>query len=119
MKNKLHGEFNLVGNSADDINAALNKGNVIVADLPASGTVTVPADKTLIVTNAQTYAKVAAVSAKAGAKLVLKQATSDNANDSVFKDKDNTPYSGSKVKADTYTASVDTSTVTWTGTVAK
>ena len=119
VKNKLRGEFNLVGNSADDINAALNKGNVIVADLPATGTVTVPAGKTLTVTNAQTYAKVAAVSAKAGAKLVLKQATSDEANGNVFKDKNNASYSGSKVKADTYTASVTGSTVTWTGTVAK
>ena len=118
VKNKLHGEFNLVGNSADDINAALNKGNVIVADLPATGTVTVPAGKTLTVTNAQTYAKVAAVGAEAGAKLVLKQATSDNATSDVFKDKDSTSYKNSKVKADTYTASVAT-TVTWTGTVAK
>ena len=119
VKNKLHGEFNLVGNSAADITAALAKGDVIVADLPATGTVTVPADKTLTVTNAQTYAKVAAVSAKAGAKLVLKQATSDEANGNVFKDKNSDSYTGSKVKADTYTASVDTSTVTWTGTVAK
>ena len=119
VKNKLHGEFNLVGNSADDINAALNKGNVIVADLPATGTVTVPAGKTLTVTNAQTYNKVAAVSAKAGAKLVLKQATSDNANGDVFKDKNNDSYTGFKVKADTYTASVASSAVTWTGTVAK
>ena len=63
--------------------------------------------------------KVAAVGAKAGAKLVLKQATSDNATGDVFKDKNNASYTGSKVKADTYTASVAGSTVTWTGTLAK
>ena len=119
VKNKLRGEFNLVNNSAANINAALAKGDVIVADLPATGTVTVPAGKTLTVTNAQTYDKVAAVSAKAGAKLVLKQATSDKANGNVFKDKNNASYTGFKVKADTYTASVAGSTVTWTGTLAK
>lgn len=59
------------------------------------------------------------VGAEAGAKLVLKQATSDNAKGDVFKDKDSTSYKNSKVKADTYTASVSSSTVTWTGTLAK
>ncbi len=122
VKNNLHGDFNVVFNSATtaaaDINAALAKGDVTVASLPDSGVV-VPAGKTLTVTSAQTYAKVAAVGAKAGAKLVLKQATSDNANGDVFKDKNNASYTGSKVKADTYTASVAGSTVTWTGTVAK
>ena len=122
VKNNLHGDFNVVFNSATtaaaDINAALAKGDVTVANLPDSGVV-VPAGKTLTVTSAQTYAKVAAVGAKAGAKLVLKQATSDNANGDVFKDKNNASYTGSKVKADTYTASVAGSTVTWTGTVAK
>ena len=89
-----------------------------VANLPDSGVV-VPAGKTLTVTSAQTYAKVAAVGAKAGAKLVLKQATSDNATGDVFKDKDSDSYKNAPVKADTYTASVAGSTVTWTGTVAK
>ena len=122
VKNKLHGDFNVVFNSATtaaaDINAALAKGDVTVASLPDSGVV-VPAGKTLTVTNAQTYAKVSTVSAKAGAKLVLKKDTSDNATGDVFKDKNNASYTGSKVKADTYTASVAGSTVTWTGTVAK
>lgn len=122
VKNNLHGDFNVVFNSATtaaaDINAALAKGDVTVASLPDSDVV-VPAGKTLTVTSAQTYAKVAAVGAKAGAKLVLKQATSDNANGDVFKDKNNASYTGSKVKADTYTASVSSSTVTWTGTLAK
>ena len=122
VKNNLHGDFNVVFNSATtaaaDINAALAKGDVTVASLPDSGVV-VPAGKTLTVTNAQTYAKVSTVSAKAGAKLVLKKDTSDNATGDVFKDKNNASYTGSKVKADTYTASVAGSTVTWTGTVAK
>ena len=122
VKNNLHGDFNVVFNSATtaaaDINAALAKGDVTVASLPDSGVV-VPAGKTLTVTSAQTYAKVAAVGAEAGAKLVLKQATSDNANGDVFKDKNSASYSGSNVKADTYTASVSSSTVTWTGTLAK
>ena len=123
VKNNLHGDFNVVFNSATttaaDINAALDKGDVTVKNLPATGTVNVPAGKTLTVTNAQTYAKVAAVSAETGAKLVLKKDTSDNATGDVFKDKNNASYTGSKVKADTYTASVSGSTVTWTGTLAK
>ena len=122
VKNNLHGDFNVVFNSATtaaaDINAALAKGDVTVASLPDSGVV-VPAGKTLTVTSAQTYAKVATVGAEAGAKLVLEKATSDNATGDVFKDKTKASYSGSKVKADTYTASVAGSTVTWTGTVAK
>ena len=122
VKNNLHGDFNVVFNSATtaaaDINAALAKGDVTVASLPDSGVV-VPAGKTLTVTSAQTYAKVATVGAEAGAKLVLEKATSDNATGDVFKDKAKASYSGSKVKADTYTASVAGSTVTWTGTVAK
>ncbi|MFR3969586.1 MAG: S-layer homology domain-containing protein [Evtepia sp.] len=122
VKNNLHGDFNVVFNSATtaaaDINAALAKGDVTVASLPDSGVV-VPAGKTLTVTSAQTYAKVAAVGAEAGAKLVLEKATSDNATGDVFKDKNSTSYSGSNVKADTYTASVSSSAVTWTGTLAK
>ena len=122
VKNNLHGDFNVVFNSATtaaaDINAALAKGDVAVASLPDSGVV-VPAGKTLTVTSAQTYAKVAAVGAEAGAKLVLEKATSDNATGDVFKDKNSASYSGSNVKADTYTASVSSSTVTWTGTLAK
>ena len=123
VKNNLHGDFNVVFNSATttaaDINAALDKGDVTVKNLPATGTVNVPAGKTLTVTNAQAYAKVATVSAETGAKLVLKKDTSDNATGDVFKDKNNASYTGSKVKADTYTASVSGSTVTWTGTLAK
>ena len=122
VKNNLHGDFNVVFNSATttaaDINAALDKGDVTVASLPDSDVV-VPAGKTLTVTSAQTYAKVAAVGAKAGAKLVLKEATSDNATGDVFKDKDSDSYKNAPVKADTYTASVAGSTVTWTGTLAK
>ena len=81
VKNNLHGNFNVLFNSdadktdADDINAALAKGNVTVANLPATGTVTVPADKTLTITSAQTKTAVEAVKAeKTGAKLVLKVA---------------------------------------------
>ena len=81
VKNNLHGDFNVLFNSAadktdaDDINAALAKGNVTVANLPATGTVTVPADKTLTITSAQTKTAVEAVKAeKSGAKLVLKVA---------------------------------------------
>ena len=78
VKNNLHGDFNVVFNSATttaaDINAALAKGDVTVASLPDSGVV-VPAGKTLTVTSAQTEAAVKAVKAeKSGAKLVLKVA---------------------------------------------
>ena len=79
VKNNLHGDFNVVFNSATttaaDLNAALAKGNVTVANLPSTGTVTVPADKTLTIASAQTEAAVKAVKAeKSGAKLVLKVA---------------------------------------------
>ena len=123
--NKWTGKSEVVteGTTAAEINAALkaagDNGTVVVTGtLPDSGVQALKAGQTLIVNAAQTYDKVAAVGAEAGAKLVLKQATSDNATGDVFKDKDSTSYKNSKVKADTYTASVAT-TVTWTGTVAK
>ena len=77
VKNKLHGDFNVVFNSAADktdaadVNAALAKGNVTVANLPATGTVNVPAGKTLTVTGEVTDAQVNAITAAKGAKLVL------------------------------------------------
>ena len=124
--NKWTGKSEVVteGTTAAEINAALDaagdNGTVVVTGtLPDSGVQALKAGQTLIVNAAQTYAKVAAVGAEAGAKLVLKQATSDNAKGDVFKDKDSTSYKNSKVKADTYTASVSSSTVTWTGTLAK
>ena len=74
VKNNLHGDFNVVFNSATtaaaDINAALAKGDVTVASLPDSGVV-VPAGKTLTVTGEVTDAQVNAISAAKGAKLVL------------------------------------------------
>ena len=77
VKNNLHGDFNVVFNSAADktdaadVNAALAKGNVTVANLPATGTVNVPAGKTLTVTGEVTDAQVNAITAAKGAKLVL------------------------------------------------
>ena len=77
VKNNLHGNFNVLFNSAanktdaDDINAALAKGNVTVANLPATGTVTVPAGKTLTVIGEVTDNQVNAITAAKGAKLVL------------------------------------------------
>ena len=81
VKNNLHGDFNVVFNSATtaaaDINAALAKGDVTVANLPDSGTVTVPAGKTLTVTAAQTVAALDNISGADGAKLVLNAASSN------------------------------------------
>ena len=81
VKNNLHGDFNVVFNSATttatDINAALDKGDVTVATLPASG-VSIPADKTLTVTGEVTDAQVNAIAAAKGAKLVLKAVASAN-----------------------------------------
>ena len=81
VKNNLHGDFNVVFNSATtaaaDINAALAKGDVTVATLPASG-VSIPADKTLTVTGEVTDAQVNAIAAAKGAKLVLKAVASAN-----------------------------------------
>ena len=77
MKNNLHGNFNVLFNSAADktdaadVNAALAKGNVTVANLPATGTVTVPAGKTLTVIGEVTDNQVNAITAAKGAKLVL------------------------------------------------
>ena len=83
VKNNLHGNFNVLFNSAanktdaDDINAALAKGNVTVKNLPASGIVTVPAGKTLTITSAQTVAALDNISGANGAKLVLNAASSN------------------------------------------
>ena len=77
VKNNLHGNFNVLFNSAADktdaadVNAALAKGNVTVANLPATGTVTVPAGKTLTVIGEVTDNQVNAITAAKGAKLVL------------------------------------------------
>ena len=80
VKNNLHGDFNVVFNSATtaaaDINAALAKGDVTVASLPDSGVV-VPAGKTLTVTSAQTVAALDNISGANGAKLVLNAASSN------------------------------------------
>ena len=84
VKNNLHGNFNVLFNSAadktkaDDINAALAKGNVTVANLPATGTVKVPAGKTLTVISEVTDAQVTAITGATGAKLVLKAVKSTN-----------------------------------------
>ena len=82
VKNNLHGDFNVVFNSATttaaDINAALAKGDVTVKNLPATGAVNVPADKTLTVTGEVTDAQVNAITAAKGAKLVLKAVKSTN-----------------------------------------
>ena len=81
VKNNLHGDFNVVFNAATttatDINAALAKGDVTVANLPDSGTVTVPAGKTLTITSAQTVAALDNISGANGAKLVLNAASSN------------------------------------------
>ena len=74
VKNNLHGDFNVVFNSATtaaaDINAALAKGDVTVANLPASS-VSIPAGKTLTVTGSTTDDAINAITAVNGAKLVL------------------------------------------------
>ena len=102
VKNNLHGDFNVVFNSATtaaaDINAALAKGDVTVASLPASD-VSIPAGKTLTVTGEVTDAQVNAISAATGAKLVLKAVSSSNST---------------YTTAGTYVASVSGSSVTWT-----
>ncbi len=80
VKNNLHGDFNVVFNSATtaaaDINAALAKGDVTVASLPDSDVV-VPAGKTLTVIAAQTVAALDNISGANGAKLVLNAASSN------------------------------------------
>ena len=102
VKNNLHGDFNVVFNSATttatDINAALDKGDVTVASLPASD-VSIPAGKTLTVTGSTTDDAINAITAVNGAKLVLVAGSSSTS---------------STYTAGTYVASVSGSTVTWT-----
>ena len=73
VKNMLNGEITMADPSADDLNTALQSGDVTVKTLPATGTVTVPAGKTLTVTTKVTSNDVfTKVNASVGAKLVLK-----------------------------------------------
>ena len=86
VKNMLNGEITMATPSADDLNSALQSGDVTVETLPATGTVTVPAGKTLTVTgNNQTAAQLErVVGVAAGAKLVVENSTTDNANVGLF-----------------------------------
>ena len=81
VKNKLYGEITMAAPSAADLSSALLSDDVTVASLPATGTVTVPAGKTLTVTgDNQTAAQLErVVGAAAGAKLVVENDTTDNA----------------------------------------
>ena len=85
VKNKLYGEVTLNSATADDINAALVSGDVTVKTLPTTGTVKVPAGKTLTVVDAQTAAQLeGVVGLAAGAKLVVKAASTTNASANLF-----------------------------------
>ena len=108
VKNNLHGDFNVVFNSATttaaDINAALAKGDVTVKNLPATGTVTVPAGKTLTVTNAQNIAALEAIAGTANAKLVIKESSDSYSATSTkfFTAAGTAVASGAKIPAGTY-----------------
>ena len=108
VKNNLHGDFNVVFNSATtaaaDINAALAKGDVTVKNLPATGTVTVPAGKTLTVTNAQNIAALEAITGTANAKLVIKESSDSYSATSTkfFTAAGTAVASGAKIPAGTY-----------------
>ncbi len=80
VKNMLNGEITMAAPSADDLNTALQAGDVTVKTLPTTGTVTVPAGKALTVTTKVTSNDVfTKVNASVGAKLVL-QAGAASAN---------------------------------------
>ena len=80
VKNMLNGEITMAAPSADDLNTALQAGDVTVKTLPTTGIVTVPAGKTLTVTTKVTSNDVfTKVNASVGAKLVL-QAGAASAN---------------------------------------
>ena len=72
VKNKLHGTVTLNGTTvaAADINEALVSGDVTVGGT-VSGAISVPANKTLTLTSAQTVAHLEAITGAAGAKLVV------------------------------------------------
>ena len=70
VKNKLNGEVTLNSAAAADINAALVSGDVTVGGT-VSGAISVPANKTLTLTAAQTVAHLEAITGAAGAKLVV------------------------------------------------
>ena len=107
VKNKLYGDVTLNSATADDINAALVADDVTVASLPTTGTVTVPAGKTLTVTgDDQTAAQLElVVGDAAGAKLVVENDTTDNATAGLFGSVSGTtftPISGAVIDDGTY-----------------
>ena len=107
VKNKLYGDVTLNSATAGDINAALVADDVTVASLPTTGTVTVPAGKTLTVTgDDQTAAQLElVVGDAAGAKLVVENDTTDNATAGLFGSVSGTtftPISGAVIDDGTY-----------------
>ena len=93
--------------TADKLSTALKSGNVTVKTLPTTGTVTVPAGKTLTVTgDNQTAAQLErVVGAAAGAKLVVKNDTTDNTTAGLFGSVSGitfTPISGAVIDDGTY-----------------
>ena len=107
VKNMLNGEITMATPSAADLNTALQSGDVTVANLPATGTVKVPAGKTLTVTgDNQTAAQLErVVGVAAGAKLVVENDTTDNATAGLFGSVSGTtftPISGAVIDDGTY-----------------
>ena len=114
VKNKLYGEITMAAPSAADLTSALLSDDVTVASLPTTGTVTVPAGKTLTVTgDNQTAAQLErVVGAAAGAKLVVENDTTDNATAGLFGSMNGTTFTAISG------AAIDDGTYVWTNVAA-
>ena len=105
VKNKLHGTVTLNGTTvaAADINEALVSGDVTVGGT-VSGAISVPANKTLTLTSAQTVAHLEAITGAAGAKLVVVESSDaySAASTKFFTAVGTAVANGAKIPAGTY-----------------
>ena len=103
VKNKLYGDVTLNSAAAADINAALISGDVTVSGT-VSGTISVPANTTLTLADAQNIAALEAITGTAGAKLVIKESSDSYSATSTkfFTAVGNAVANGAKIQAGTY-----------------
>ena len=103
VKNKLYGDVTLNSATAADINAALISGDVTVSGT-VSGTISVPANTTLTLADAQNIAALEAITGTAGAKLVIKESSDSYsaASTKFFTAVGTAVANGAKIPAGTY-----------------
>ena len=117
VKNMLNGEITMADPSAADLNTALQSGDVTVKTLPATGTVTVPAGKTLTVTTKVTSNDVfTKVNASVGAKLVLKAGADSADYSAVYQTAGASTGKNTSTAGTTYSTTTFDAGKTFTGT---